>query len=81
MSNIIHSQAGQLAKQNEKISTLQQSLQEELTTAQARIADQVKTAVHLVTMMMPHAHSRRRAITLSLCCCCCYLRRIERSAS
>jgi len=52
MSNIIHSQAGQLAKQNEKISTLQQSLQEELTTAQARIADQVKTAVHLVTMMM-----------------------------
>jgi hypothetical protein len=28
----------------------------------------------------PHAHSRRRAITLSLCCCC-YLRRIGRSAS
>ena len=41
MSNIIHSQAGQLAKQNEKISTLQQSLQDELSTAQARIADQV----------------------------------------
>ena len=40
MSNIIHSQAGQLAKQNEKISTLQQSLQDELTVSQNRIAEQ-----------------------------------------
>ena len=40
MSHIIHSQAGQLAKQNEKITTLQQSLQEELAVSQNRIAEQ-----------------------------------------
>ena len=40
MSQIIHSQAGQLAKQNEKISTLQQTTQEELVSAQAKMGDQ-----------------------------------------
>ena len=40
MSHIIHSQAGQLAKQNEKISTLQQTTQEELVSAQAKMGDQ-----------------------------------------
>ena len=40
MSHIIHSQAGQLASQQSKISTLQQSLQEELAVSQNRIAEQ-----------------------------------------
>ena len=40
MSHIIHSQAGQLAKQNEKISSLQQGLQEELASSHVRIAEQ-----------------------------------------
>jgi chromosome segregation ATPase len=40
MSHIIHSQAGQLASQRQKISSLQQSLQEELAASQNRIAEQ-----------------------------------------
>ena len=42
MSHVIHSQAGQLASQRQKISTLQQELQEELAVSQSRIAEQDK---------------------------------------
>ena len=47
MSQIIHSQAGQLAKQNEKISTLQQTTQEELVSAQAKMGDQEREIIWL----------------------------------
>ena len=40
MSHIIHSQAGQLASQTQKINMLQKSLQEELALSQNRIAEQ-----------------------------------------
>ena len=42
MSNVIHSQAGQLASQRQKISSLQQALQQELAVSQNRIAEQEK---------------------------------------
>lgn len=42
MSNLIHSQAGQLATQRLKSQTLQQGLQEELAVSQERIMKQEK---------------------------------------
>ena len=42
MSNLIHSQAGQLATQRLKSQTLQQGLQEELAASQERILKQEK---------------------------------------
>ena len=42
MSNLIHSQAGQLATQRLKSQTLQQGLQEELAVSQERIVKQEK---------------------------------------
>jgi len=41
MSHVIHSQAGQLASQRQKISSLQKALQDELAVSQNRIAEQV----------------------------------------
>ena len=40
MSHIIHNQAGQLASQRQRISSLQQSLQDDLTAALGKIKDQ-----------------------------------------
>ncbi len=40
MSNVIHNQAGQLASQRQRISTLQKALQDELALSQNRIAEQ-----------------------------------------
>jgi hypothetical protein len=40
MSNVIHSQAGQLASQRQRISALQRALQDELALSQNRIAEQ-----------------------------------------
>jgi len=42
VSHVIHSQAGHIASQREKISTLQNALQDELTLSQNRIAEQEK---------------------------------------
>jgi hypothetical protein len=42
VSQVIHSQAGQLASQREKISSLQTALQDELSLSQNRIAEQEK---------------------------------------
>ena len=42
VSHVIHSQAGHIAAQREKISSLQTALQEELTESQNRIAEQEK---------------------------------------
>jgi uncharacterized damage-inducible protein DinB len=42
VSHVIHSQAGHIAAQKEKISSLQSALQEELTMSQNRIAEQEK---------------------------------------
>ena len=42
VSHVIHSQAGHIAAQREKITTLQSALQEELTLSQNRIAEQEK---------------------------------------
>lgn len=42
MSTVIHSQAGELAAQKQKLSTLQSALQEELTLSQNKIAEQEK---------------------------------------
>jgi hypothetical protein len=42
LSHVVHSQAGQLSVQREKISTLQKSLHDELSISQNRIAEQEK---------------------------------------
>ena len=42
MSLVVHSQAGQLASQRQKISSLQQALQDELAVSQNIIAEQEK---------------------------------------
>jgi len=52
MSHVLHSQAGQLAVQRQKIASLQRALQDELAISQNRIAEQekeikwLKTALH-----------------------------------
>ena len=47
MSQVVHSQAGQLAAQKHKIVLLQQSLQEELTISNNRIVEQEKEIMWL----------------------------------
>lgn len=42
MAQVVHSQAGQLASQRQKISSLQTALQEELALSQNKIAEQEK---------------------------------------
>ena len=42
MSQVIHSQAGELSKQRSKILSLQQALQDELAVSQNKIAEQEK---------------------------------------
>jgi hypothetical protein len=44
VSTVIHSQAGHIAAQRQKISMLQSALQEELSLSQNRIAEQVDLA-------------------------------------
>lgn len=74
MSTVIHSQAGELAAQKQKLSALQMALQQELALSQNKIAEQEKEISWLKRSFFPVIitnipQSSRRNIASSFAAC------------